>query len=45
MTDMPIDEVRKERLDWLKILANEFFETPENQARLQEMAEKMLPDP
>ncbi|CAM9839223.1 unnamed protein product [Ectocarpus sp. 6 AP-2014] len=45
MTDMPIDEVRKERLDWLKTLANEYFETPENQARLQEMAEKMLPDP
>lgn len=26
MYDMPIDEVRKERLDWLKTLANEYFE-------------------
>lgn len=26
MNDMPIDEVRKERLDWLKVLANEYFE-------------------
>lgn len=23
---MPIDEVRKERLDWLKTLADEYFE-------------------
>eukprot|EP00904_Undaria_pinnatifida_P002141 jgi/Undpi1/11928/HiC_scaffold_4.g01627.m1 len=43
MYDMPIDEVRKERLDWLKTLAGEYFEEPENQARLQEMAERMLP--
>ena len=26
MADMPIDEVRKERLDWLKTLADEYFE-------------------
>ena len=26
MYDMPIDEVRKERLDWLKTLADEYFE-------------------
>ena len=26
MYDMPIDEVRKERLDWLKTLAGEYFE-------------------
>ena len=26
MFDMPIDEVRKERLDWLKTLADEYFE-------------------
>ncbi|CAM9113549.1 unnamed protein product, partial [Hapterophycus canaliculatus] len=26
MQDMPIDEVRKERLDWLKTLADEYFE-------------------
>lgn len=26
MHDMPIDEVRKERLDWLKTLADEYFE-------------------
>jgi len=29
MEDMPIDEVRKERLDWLKTLADEYFEVRE----------------
>ncbi|CAM9615407.1 unnamed protein product [Choristocarpus tenellus] len=43
MKDMPIDEIRTERLNWLKQLADEYFEDPENQARLQQMADILLP--
>lgn len=35
MADMPIDEVRKERLSWLKQLADEYFEVNSKRPRLK----------
>jgi hypothetical protein len=43
MTDMPIDETRIERLNWLKALSREYFNEPATKARLDTLAKKLKP--
>jgi hypothetical protein len=43
MNDMPIDETRIERLNWLKALSKEYFNEPATRARLDTLAKKLKP--